>query len=209
MKFVSSLAFKTPMGAVLGLALLIGLHGATYAADADHPAPLGFKGAYIGMSLEEWQAAPIPPGAGNAPERQCSNEYRVAKIPGVSLGAEEVKRGVVACTYVQRFGHDVLPQSIALFPGFGVQNLTYLFAHNRLSEIRYKASVDAYPQLRAKLTALFGNPVRTAVRASRLGDRSKRQIWSAGAGLVTVDDPSPDLPTLLSVQYTASTYHGL
>jgi len=200
MKSVSALVY--PM-AILGLALLMDVNaGRTDAAEADKPAPLAFKGADIGMSLSEWRAAPIPPGAGNAPERQCLNQYQVAKIPGVALGAKEVRRGVVACTYVQRFGQDILPQSIDLDSGFEAQNLTYLFQRNRLFEIRYKASVDAYPQLRAKLTALFGMPVQTIVSAEPNGGQRKRQTWRAVAGFVTLDDPSADLPALLSVRYT-------
>jgi hypothetical protein len=198
------------MQVILGLAFLISLYpGLVHPAQASDPAPLAFKGARIGMSLQEWQAVPIPPGAGNAPERQCSDEYRVAKIAGVALGAAEVKRGVVACTYVQRFGHDILPESIDMDPGFEAQNLTYLFARGRLFEIRFNASVDAYPHLKAKLSKRFGKPVQTAVGpvgASSHNIQPRRQTWRTIAGSVTLEDPSSSMPTLLSVRYTAAVH---
>ncbi len=210
MKSLSDSASSISLQIVLGLALLAGLDpGHARAADADNPPPLAFKGAQIGMSLQEWRAVPIPPGAGNAPERQCSNEYQVAKLPGVELGADEVKAGVVACTYVQRFGHNVLPESIELDPGFEAQNLTYLFKHGRLYEIRFKASVDAYTHLQSNLTERYGQPVQTvsspAVASSANGQR-RRQTWRAAAGFVTLEDPSASLPTLLSVRYFAATH---
>jgi hypothetical protein len=205
MKSVSASVFHRLLQVFFGLAIALAFDtGRAYSAGADDP--LAFKGAQIGMSLREWQAVPIPPGDGNAPERRCSNEHQLAKIPGVALGAEEIKRGLVACTYVQRFGHDILPESIVLDPGFEAQNLTYLFAHGALVEIRFKASVDAYPHLRAALTQHFGKPVQTVVSAASTGGQRRRQTWRAPTGSVTLEDPSPDMPTLLSVRYAAAAH---
>lgn len=164
--------------------------------------PIAFKGSTLGMTLQDWRAVPIPLGAGPAPERACSNEHRIAKIPAFHLSAIEVKTGVIACTYVSRFGHQVLAHSIDLDPSFRASNLAFVFTHNRLSEIRFKASIDARSDIIALLTKSYGPPTRTTHNSSWMPwglIHRVRQSWTTPTGIIMLEDPSDQL-TLLSVR---------
>jgi hypothetical protein len=199
------------MRVLLALALVAGLAATRVAAqESPGPKPLSFKGATLGMTLQDWKVLPIPDGAGPAPQRRCSDEGRAVSIPGYPLSVEEVKSGVVACTYVSRFNHDVLPHSIRLDRRFRVHHLAYVFKSGRLAEIRFRASIDAYADLLRRFSSAYGAPTHTVrgrtSSASRKAQRV-RQTWATPSGVLTLVSPTSNLIDL-SVRMAAGSSAG-
>jgi hypothetical protein len=145
---------------------------------------------------------PIPPGAGPDAIRACSDQYEIEQLPGMVLSATEAKTGVVSCTFAARFGQTVSSHAIQLKGDFQASNVTYLFTRGRLTTIRFKASVDARPELVAGYDRAYGPPRRTvrAVLATASGPvRGLVQTWRAPGAIITLRDPvAPE--TLILVQ---------
>jgi hypothetical protein len=141
----------------------------------------------------------------------CSNELRTEKWAGLRLSATEAASGVVACTYASRFGHAVLPHSVALETGETVDDLAFLFSGGRLTEIRFQVPVGAYDTVSGRLTSDYGRPRRQFGRApvgSAGGAARIRETWRAPQGWVMLTNPSED-PTQVSVRYLSRTAPGL
>lgn len=174
------------------LAGLIALAGApAWAAPA--PSGLDFLGARLGMTLKDWRAVPLPPGAGDA-AAICTDQDKTVRIPGYALSARDVRDGVVVCSYRARFGQDVLNHPVQIDPNFHANRLAYVFRRGRLDEMRFTASVDAYDDIR-KVLGLRGHG--GGPRDPSQGLRRTR-TWRSQGAVVTIG-PGPN-PTEIGVR---------
>jgi hypothetical protein len=172
------------------------------AATAAAPTPdMAFKGARIGMTLDQWRSAPYPGTGGDHPASVCS--------PGGGAGFGSAARQsstaspAVICAYVDRVGDETLPQSFALTKTYLARRPTYDFVAGRLETIEFHASIDAFDDVMAMFDETYGpatETVRDLVRDAFGGDRPRVQkIWRLPAGDIRVTDPS-SRPDELSVQ---------
>jgi hypothetical protein len=163
-------------------------------ASAASPRPaLEFQGARLGMSLKDWQAVPVPLGAGPDAIPVCTDREPSLHITSYPLSAREVRTGVVLCSYKARFGHDVLTHSIDVDRNFSAQSVAYVFRRGRLDQIRFVASTDAYGDIRR----LFG--LRPLSGGAAIGGRGvgRTRTWRVAGGAVKIG-PGPN-PSELTV----------
>jgi hypothetical protein len=178
----------------LAAASALGLAGAAR-ADAVAPTPLPLEGAAFGMSVAAWKALPVPASAGPTAVPACWANDKAVTIPGYRLSAEDRRTDLVTCTYVSRFGHDVLPHSVVLDQRYRATGLRFLFAQGRLAEVEFRASIDAYNDVTAMLYRRFGEPTQAQRHVVALPSGPSvhvRETWSGPYGRVTLTDPSAD-----------------
>jgi hypothetical protein len=83
--------------------------------------------------------------------------------------------------------------------GYLTQDLTYQFVDGRLSRIAFRASVDAFSWLRARLDQRFGPPgkvVRDDLVVEQIDLPRVRDTWRNGRSTIELDDPERDGATL-------------
>jgi hypothetical protein len=88
--------------------------------------------------------------------------------------------------------------------GYLATDLTYQFVDGRLSRIAFRASVDAFSWLRARLDQRFGPPgavVRDHLVVEQIDLPHVRDTWRNGRSTIVLDDPERDGATL-RVTYT-------
>jgi len=182
-----------------GAAPLLIHHFAEAPAVAPTPA---FKGAWIGMSPNEWRQLPTPPGAGALAQPHC-NASSTGLETSHAEGLARTESDIVICGYFDQLGGHTA-RAVRLTAGFLARDLTYVFTSGALSAIRFTTSIDAYNNLRAMFGERYGTPVRDdrdSVRTS-LGLRARvRDIWRTPFGSVRLTDPSGN-PTRISVEIT-------
>lgn len=176
------------------IALLLGATGVLA-----EPAPLSFKGAVLGMTLEDWRSLPPPPGAEPAAVPNCSTDKIVPNLGRVRLSGNEPSSDVVTCSYDDVLGSQLLPRSVLLDGNYRATNLSYLFRGGRLFDIRFDASIDAFADVMAMLKGSHGRPTSTVRDTVQTEDGQLarvRQIWSMPAGRIELVDPSNDFTKL-------------
>ncbi|HEY5410731.1 MAG TPA: hypothetical protein VIJ94_08380 [Caulobacteraceae bacterium] len=180
--------FRTAI-AVGALALLAA--GTVDAAPGRAVAP--FAGATLGMSLQDWRAAPFPDGPRPHVQAACSNDLGLGQTMALKPTLAERKAGAVVCGYVSRLGRYVLLQGVRPAAKRKPVQVRYVFLAGRLSEIRYRASRDAFDQVTAQLKAAYGPPraiVRDKMR-STIGNLDRvRMTWAAPFGSAVLTDPA-------------------
>lgn len=202
---------KRPIGTVLPTrlalrsGLMIAAALATVSANAP-PAPdgLDLAGVHLGMALQAWKALKFPGATSARVGPVCSDEPAVA-TDRLLPAATDLKAGVVICGYLSRYGRFRLPQTINLGPTLQARHLRFTFVSGRLSSIEYRASVDAFDDITARLTARFGPPnklARDSVRTELGAFPRVREIWSTSRGQIELVDPVPPY-TDLSVRLGA------
>jgi hypothetical protein len=155
------------------------------------PSGLDFLGSRLGMTLQDWRAVPIPPGAGPNAIRICTDEYKAVRVPGYPLSAQDVRTGVVVCAFKAQFGQDLLTHSVDIDRNASAHQLAYVFRHGQLDEIRFTAAEEAYGDLRRTL-GLRGQ----AAGPRNLGRGLRRvRTWRVGRDLVTIA-PGPNASEL-------------
>jgi hypothetical protein len=178
--------------------VLIGVLAVGSAANA---APLAFKGAELGISLDAWRSLAPPEGVGPDATPACASDPAIARIAHNPMSARPEPNGLETCAYVDLFGDTVLPHTILLDHAYRAGDLQYLFDHGRLSEIRFDAPIDAFSDVMVMLRNQYGAPISTVRdsvptpdgRLARVTD-----VWRTVDGAVTLTDPSAEL-TQLSV----------
>jgi hypothetical protein len=195
------------MGPVLAAtAALAAAVAAAPAATTAASVPLEFDRAQLGMSLADWRSLPPPPGVGPTTVPTCAPVSGVAAVQGVALGVRTTRTDLVSCSYDTRFGHYALAHTIRLDALYRASHVQYLFAAERLVEIRFMASVDAFNDLDALFTQRYGPPVRV-VRdkvPNRVGPLQRvRETWRTPQGWVFLTDPAGD-DVQISVRMVAS-----
>ncbi len=136
--------------------------------------PMGFDGAWLGMSLAQWRAIPPPPQA----RSRC----------------QAAAGGAASCDYDTRYGTVVLPAAYDLAGAYLARDPHYLFRSGALAEIRFRTSIDAYDPVTAMLTRRFG-PATRLVRSqgpTPYGFIQHKVVatWTRPDGVVTLTDPS-------------------
>lgn len=183
------------------LALALGVALAVGGAQADDfgAASLPLEGATFGMSTGAWRAPPVPASAGPTAVPMCWTHQQPVSVPGYTLSAEDKRTDLTTCAYLSRFGSYVLPHSVRLDSRFSATGLRFLFVRDRLSEVEFRTSVDAYNDVMALLTKRFGPPTRTDrdTIVTELGRTPRvRQLWQVRGGKIELVDPSADLTRL-------------
>jgi len=191
--------------ALRGTVIVLGLiaAGAASAAPASG-GPFAFTGAHLGMSLQSWRAMAFPGRHDPRATPACSSD------PGLSAEAElaptpaQRRAGALVCGYVARFGRYTLPQGIRPGPGRAPVMVRYVFLNGRLSQIRYRASRDAFDKVTARLKAAYGPP-RAVLRdemKTEIGDIDRvHMTWTSPSGSTVLTDPADahlDLAVVLS-----------
>lgn len=171
--------------------------------------PLG--GATFGMTIDAWKALPPPPSAGPTAVPACWNNEAQVSIPGYRLSAEDRRTDLTTCAYVSRFGDVVLPHSVRLDASFRADGLRFIFDKGRLTDVEFRASIDAYSDVMALITRRFGPSTRTArdtVKTSAGRELRLRQTWRVNGGEIVLVDPSPN-PTELGVDVALAPSRGV
>lgn len=161
--------------------------------------PLSFKDAQIGMTVGEWRSLAPPEGAGPDALAACSNDPRVEAVGASRMSATETASGVVSCSYVSRFGDTVLMRSVELDARYRASDVAYLFDHDRLSEIRFTAPIDAFNDVMAMLQHHYGPPTVTQRdQIQTMDGRFARvsQTWRVPGGAIKLVDPAGGLTQL-------------
>jgi hypothetical protein len=188
---------------IVGAACVLVMAATADAAEAGQP--IGFAGASLGMSMDDWKALTPPPGVGSDAAPVCTPFASAGSSSAGARPASWSNGETESCDYGARFGRDVLPHSIQLDPRYRATGLRYLFVAGRMHEIDFNASVDAYDDVVAMLEKNFGAPtltVRDKVRTSIGFFPRVRQTWRTSGGNVSLIDPGAD-PVQLSVRFTA------
>ncbi|HTX48709.1 MAG TPA: hypothetical protein VME40_04890, partial [Caulobacteraceae bacterium] len=119
------------------------------------------------------------------------------RIAGRPMTATERATHVVVCAYDARYGETWSSHSFYLdprVPTVRAHDVRYIFTDGRLSEIDYRASAEARPQIES----LIGRECRAPARVVSHG-APLVEVWRARDGVVTLTDPSTD-PVDLSVR---------
>lgn len=181
---------RTLPGSFLALSLLGA--GAASAAPAGGGA-FAFTGAHLGMSLADWRALPFPGGPDARVKPACSGEAGTSRIALFDLTPAERKSGAVVCGYVIRYGDVALAQGIRPAKDREPVQVRYVFMNRRLSDIRYRASRDAFDRITARLKAAYGPPraiVRDQVR-TEIGQLQRVHMsWATPVGSAVLTDPA-------------------
>lgn len=171
--------------------------------------PLSFDGAALGMSVAAWKALPPPPGMATTAAADCGQGIAAA-LRQARIAAATPAPGHATCAYDERFGADVLLDSARLDGRYRIRDLRYRFAGDRLAEIDYTASIDAYDDIVARLSGKYGSPattVRDVMRTPAGRFPRVRQTWRTGSGVVSLDDPT-DNPLRLGVRMASASGGG-
>lgn len=165
--------------------------------------PLAQSGARLGMSLDDWRSLPdrLWPSSHVVPS--CVPD---SGSTGLSQGATSSPAGVLECSYRARDGKTLYQQSFPLFGSFVARAPSFAFVDGRLSQIRFRTSVDAFSRLDAWFTRQLGPPVQTMRDDVRFGQGFTfprvRRHWRRGDVDVWLIDPSRR-PDQLAVRYGA------
>ena len=155
--------------------------------------PFAFTGAQLGMTLHDWRALPFPAGGASRARPVCSGESEARSIKALRPAAAERKAGAVVCGYFASYGRYQLPEGIRPGAGRKPVQVRYLFVRGRLSQIRYRAPLDTFAKVTARLKAAYGRPaaiVRDRV-STELGDLERvRMTWAAPGRTVVLTDPA-------------------
>ncbi len=203
MKRLIGTVLPTPLALRSGL--MIGAALATVSASAP-PAPdgLDLAGVHLGMTRQAWKTLKFPGATSARVEPVCSDEPATA-TGGLLPAGTDLKAGVVVCGYLSRYGRYYLPQVISLGLRLQARHLRFTFVNGRLSSMEYRASVDAFNDLTARLTARYGPPtklVRDTVRTELGAFPRVRQTWRTSRGQIELVDPVQPF-TDLSVRLAA------
>jgi len=166
------------------------------------PKPPGLRNAALGMSLEDWKSLPPPASAGPTATPTCWNDDRSAAAAGLPMSTAEAEAGATICTYISRYGRTFLSHSVRIDPGHRVEGVRYIFLRDRLAEISFRASVDAYNDITAMLKDSFGpqaSTQRDLVRTSAGRLQRVKKTWRTAAGGAVLTAPAEDA-TQLSVR---------
>jgi hypothetical protein len=139
-------------------------------AEASKPPPAryGFAGAFLGEGIEEWRG-----------RRGASAALGCARAPNTTA--------IVVCR-----GPD-----IPLGGGYRARRLSYLFVGDRLAEISFEASIDAFDNVTASLKRAFGDPSLIARDTlKRSGFPHVAMTWRNGRSTIHLSDPLTDYANL-------------
>jgi hypothetical protein len=165
------------------------------AAQAAPPAQiLEFKGAELGMSLQDWKALPFPGQSLIAVNPVCSDDPKSARVD-MAISPAEKQAGVIACTYVYGAADGDGPRHpVPLDDHLTADHVLYKFRDGRLASISYQVSVDAFDDIVARLRAEAGAPAviqRDQVKTA-MGEKIPRvrMNWRTPTGSVLLTDPA-------------------
>lgn len=158
--------------------------------------PLGFDGAYLGMSLEAWRRAPFPgtPNPHTAPTCTAGAGSTAAGLTKASAAAT-----TEVCAYVSRYGSAILTEDVPWTQGLLAKSPRYVFTGGRLTRIDIHVGIDAFDKVMARMKARYGAPSRM-VRdnmKTRVGALSRVTVrWKTPAGAIELVDPTADLANM-------------
>jgi hypothetical protein len=173
-----------------GLAAAVLTSAATPGAAASPPA-LEFMPSVLGLSRQAWKATPPPGDLSPNARAVCSDESPTGAAVLAPIAAKPAA-GLVVCGYVNSYGAFNLPTSFPLDGGRRLSRLRFVFAGDRLVEVRGRAPVDAYADLVAWLKARYGPAKTISHKQAHAGHAvipTVEQTWDTPFGRVVLKDP--------------------
>jgi hypothetical protein len=165
-----------------------------------------FKGAKLGMGLEEWKAMQPPhlkelkggqfTDSSDLPTVHCST------LAGAYASPEEVALGVVRCYYeMPSAGYQFIPIGDAIADG-----VTYSFLDNKLFRIEVSAKNYAMSEVLSGLKAKFGEPTSsiddtTQNKAGATFPHHTR-VWTNPASSILVESPFTRIDNMIVIYET-------
>jgi len=113
-----------------------------------------FRGARLGMTVEEWKSLTPPEQLFRKAEPTCSSESGQS---WVTLTETEKKAGIVECAYTYPF-LGIRARTGQKVGDAEITGATYYFFKNRLYQIELIATEDALRPIRKGLTSKYGPP---------------------------------------------------
>ncbi len=194
----------TPNLARVCAALVGALASAAPVAHATSPpkvTQVEFKGAVLGMTLESWRALPFPEKT-MAPALPVCRPGAQSSQSQLGNSANESAAGEEICTY--RVGDELSP-NIALGQHFFAHDIQYVFKGDKLAEISFWSSEDAFSDMVARLRAAYDAPTRITrdtVSEEYLRQPRVQMEWDKAQAVITLKDPA-SRPDRLAVRYAS------
>lgn len=202
-----SLGFGAPAFAVAGpLYDVVGAVQPSPSGLARRVAPspaLEFRGARLGMTIEDWKSLPFPGKSSDPVSRTCKNGP--AGIIGAGLSGESSKptAPVEICSYASP---DETDKSFTLTKTYLVRRPQYDFVNGQLSKIEFHSSINAFNDVMALLDGTYGPATQTLRDSVKVVDGFDmprvQMIWRRTNGTIQLVDPS-STPAQLVVRFAA------
>lgn len=176
-------------------------------APSPSPAVFQFDGASLGMSLQDWRAAPFPEsGPGSSRAKPICSDDALAKAAGLEASPSGRDAGTLVCAYGSRYGRYVLTDTLPLDAKYRAQDMRYSFRDDRLFRIEYQTTVNAYDDLVSQFDGRYGPAVKLVRDEVTTGEGRYARVtrtWRAPGLTVDLVDPVPRTFNL-SVSFTAA-----
>jgi|CXWL01.1.fsa_nt_gi hypothetical protein len=183
----------------MGVAALVwvGFGGVGW-AQAGASAPYDFKGVQLGITLEEFRAAPIPAdvqsaNAGNSVSVECAAGRREAE-------------GEASCHWSVRGRHGAQYARVVIGRDEGTASFSFVrdaVGELRLSTILLSSRVESLPIIQAALVERFGPPQQTArgevVTGLGVSVAQAQITWRSAVSSIFLESPSGSLRSLMVV----------
>lgn len=172
--------------------LLASFGNATPRATASKaPLVYGFKGAQLGMSLQDFYNLPIDVADTKPVSLACSNTQE-GRRQGAISSIEEDKIGIVVCQYRLNAGSDTSRATIRIGRGY-TDNVNFRFYDGKLFKIYIEAGKREYDEAVDGLIAKYGDPDLAQVEEadSTNGQTFSHEImtWENSSNSVVASEP--------------------
>ncbi|WP_328276669.1 hypothetical protein [Sphingobium sp.] len=155
------------------------------------PVIYGFKGAQLGMSLQDLYNLPIEVADTKPASLACSNTQE-GRRQGAISSIEEDEIGIVVCQYRLNAGSDTSRATIRIGRGY-TDNVNFRFYDGQLFKIYIEAGKREYDEAVDGLVAKYGDPdlARVEEAESTNGQTFSHEImtWENSSNSVVASEP--------------------
>jgi hypothetical protein len=180
------------------------------------PAPIpavwyDFKGARLGMTMDEWRALPVPATAmpvESPPQIICSNEPANKDKIGLHIyqSDDDEKIGVVECQYFAKQQYLGLRSAYLKVGDGGSDDISYKFLDGKLYSINIQSSDNLLSGILDGLSAKFGPPTSVVndTTQNKAGATFPHtvKLWENPVAMIRLETPYTKIDNMDVTYYT-------